>query len=253
MLEALIFDVDGTIADTEEAHRQAFNEAFRAYGLAWQWSAPLYAELLRTTGGKERIAAYLQGLPLPEERKLALGRLIPEIHGTKTRLYNELVGQGRVRPRPGVRRLLTEARQAGVRLAIASTTSPQNVHSLLSSCFGPEVPRWFAPIVTGDVVANKKPSPEVYLLALAELRIPSSRAVAVEDSAIGVRSAKAAGLFTVVTPSPWTADQDFSTGDLVLPSLGDPGEPCDPASAARIGAPYLGLSQLAAIHASSRE
>ena len=121
-LEALIFDVDGTLADTEEAHRQAFNQAFCAFGLDWDWTPERYRDLLRVTGGKERIASHLESLLVESPERGRLQQLIPEIHAAKTRYYKLRVGLGRVRPRAGVSRLLSEARTAGVRLAIASTT-----------------------------------------------------------------------------------------------------------------------------------
>jgi HAD superfamily hydrolase (TIGR01509 family) len=252
-IETLIFDVDGTLADTEETHRQAFNEAFCAYGLDWKWAPDLYAELLQVTGGKERIASYLDRLQLaaPERRRLL--RLIPEIHSTKTRLYTELVALGRPQLRAGVGRLMEEARAAGIQLAIASTTSPENVESLITTSFGREALRWFSAIVTGDVVSRKKPAPDIYDLTLATLRVMPRHAVAFEDSAIGVAAAKAAGLFTVATPSPWTAGQDFAAADLVLPSLADPDAPLEPADEWRIGAAFLGLEQLATIHAAAQQ
>jgi beta-phosphoglucomutase-like phosphatase (HAD superfamily) len=156
--EALIFDVDGTLADTEELHRQAFNEAFFACGVDWRWSPHLYAELLQITGGKERIAAYIDRLPLSAVERSEFLRLIPQLHASKTRLYRELVELGHLRPRAGVKRLMMEARSAGIQLAIASTTSPANVESLLRASFGNEAPYWFAAIATGDVVSRKKPA-----------------------------------------------------------------------------------------------
>ena len=250
-LDALIFDVDGTLADTEEAHRLAFNQAFCACGLEWSWSPDRYRQLLEVAGGKERIAAYIEALLLEPTQRAGLLRLIPAIHAAKTRYYSLRAALGRVPPRSGVGRLLQEARAAGVRLAIASTTSPQNVAALLIGSFGPEAPNWFDSIVTGDRVAKKKPAPDVYLAALAQLAVPAARAVAVEDSQIGLRSAKAAGLFTLVTPSPWTRTQDFTSADLVLPSLADPDDPFDAAQVRRFGARYLGLQQLAAAHAAA--
>lgn len=246
--EALIFDVDGTLAETEEIRRQAFNEAFRAYGLDWSWSPELYLELLQVIGGKQRLDAYIAGLQVTAREKERVMRLVPEIHGTKNRLYQQFVELGLLRPRAGVRRLLIEARTAGIHLAVASTTSPENFDSLITASFGPEALRWFSAIVTGDVVLRQKPSPDVYNVALAKLGVPAQRAIAFEDSAIGVQAAKAAGLFTVATPSVWTTAQDFAAADLILPSLGDPEEPLDPADERRIGAKYLGLEQLAAFH-----
>jgi len=250
--EALIFDVDGTLAETEETRRQAFNEAFRDYGLDWSWSPELYGELLQVIGGKQRIDAYIARLQLAEHERERVMRLVPEIHSTKNRLYQQFVDLGLVRPRAGVHRLLIEARTAGIHLAVASTTSPENFDSLITASFGPEALRWFRAIVTGDVVLRQKPSPDVYNVALAKLGVPAQRAIAFEDSAIGVQAAKAAGLFTVVTPSVWTTAQDFAAADLILPSLGDPEEPLEPADERRIGAKYLGLEQLSAFHFAAR-
>lgn len=249
--DALVFDVDGTLADTEELHRQAFNEAFFACGVDWRWGPALYADLLRITGGKERIGEYISRQQMSASERGRLLRLIPQIHAAKTRIYRELVALGHLRPRAGVVRLMTHARAAGLKLAIASTTSPENVESLLSSSFGRDVPRWFSAIATGDVVANKKPAPDIYNLVLDQLGIAPERAIAFEDSAIGVRSAKAAGLFTVATPSLWTIGQDFSAADLVLTSLADPDKPLYAADEVRIGARFLGLEQLATLHSAA--
>ncbi|HTO47594.1 MAG TPA: HAD-IA family hydrolase [Burkholderiales bacterium] len=245
---ALIFDVDGTLADTEEAHRRAFNAAFLAHGLAWEWSPSLYGDLLGVTGGKERIGKYLESLPVPEAEKASLRRLVPLVHSTKTRLFAEFVEMGNVPLRPGVARLIAEARAAAVPLGIASTTTPANVNTLLTRALGLGALSWFGAIATGDVVANKKPAPDIYRLALGTLRLPADGCVAIEDSALGVRAAKAAGLYTVAVPTRWTVAQDLSVADLVLPSLGDLQHPLDAAAAARIGgATMLGLAQLGAL------
>lgn len=250
-LEALIFDVDGTLADTEELHRQAFNEAFFACGVDWRWGPALYADLLRITGGKERIAAYISQRQLAAAERGRLLRLIPQIHAAKTRLYQEMVALGHARPRPGVRRLILEARAAGLRVAIASTTSPENVDSLLLSSFGPQAPTWFDVIATGDVVPRKKPAPDIYNLALERLGVLARRAIAFEDSQIGLQAAKAAGLFTVATPSLWTIGQDFTAADLVLTSLADPERPLYAVDELRVGARYLGLEQLELLHSTA--
>jgi len=250
--EALIFDVDGTLADTEEVHRQAFNLAFDASRLDWNWDAPLYCELLRVTGGKERIASYIESLRLPPTQQRCLHGLIPQIHRTKTRLYRELLEAGQVKARSGVRRLVMEARDTGIRVGIASTTSPENIEPLIAAGFGREALNWFDTIATGDVVANKKPAPDIYNVALKSLGVEPARAIAVEDSAIGVAAAKSAGLFTVATPNIWTRTQDFTAADLLLESLGDPQEPLAPADEARLGAPYLSLERLAVLHAAAR-
>lgn len=250
-IEALIFDVDGTLADTEEAHRQAFNDAFRMHGLDFCWSRELYRELLQVTGGKERLAAFFQRAGLTAGERALFSELIPGLHAAKTSFYLERIRAGGVPLRPGVRRLMSEACAAGVRLAIASTTSPDNVSALLEGALGDTAIREFSVIATGDAVLRKKPAPDIYLLALRRLGVAATRAVAFEDSAIGVAAAKAAGLLTVATPSNWTLGQDFAAADLVLPSLADPGSPLAAADAGRIGAPYLGLEQLAILHAAT--
>ena len=251
-IEALIFDVDGTLADTEETHRQAFNAAFLEHDLNWNWSPHLYIELLKTSGGKERIGKYIDSLAAPPAEKERLGGIVPAIHRTKTRIFAELIRDGRSPFRPGVARLIREARAAGVKLGLASTTSPANVEALISAGLGEDGYHWFNVIACGDQVPAKKPAPDIYNLALSTLGLPASSCVAFEDSGNGVRAAKAAGLFTVLTPTIWTQTQEFPGADLVLYSLGDPGAPLDPGTAGRIGAPYLGLAQLEALHSAGR-
>lgn len=249
--EALIFDVDGTLADTEEAHRQAFNDSFRAHGLEYRWSRELYRELLQVTGGKERLAAFFDGMRLTASARAQLHGSIPRLHATKTSFYVQSMKLGRVPLRPGVRRLMTEARAAGVRLAIASTTSPDNVSALIEGALGEAALEEFSVIAAGDAVPRKKPAPDIFQLALSRLGVTPGSAVALEDSAIGVAAAKAAGLFTVATPSDWTREQDFAAADLVLPSLADSHSPLEAIDAWRIGGPWLGLEQLAIFHAAA--
>jgi HAD superfamily hydrolase (TIGR01509 family) len=248
MLKALIFDVDGTLADTEEIHRRAFNEAFKAHGLAWYWSRQQYARLLLVAGGKERLEHYVRGLSLSATEKAPLFAQIPSIHETKTRLYGQFVKDGTVPLRPGVARLIGEARDAGIALAIASTTTPTNVEALLRAALGAEALAWFVVLAAGDQVAHKKPAPDIFELALARLGCAAHECVAFEDSANGVAAACAAGLFTVATPNFWTQGQAFGDAHLVLEHLGDPESPLPAAEAARIGAPQLGLAQLERLH-----
>jgi HAD superfamily hydrolase (TIGR01509 family) len=251
-LEVLIFDVDGTLADTEETHRQAFNATFMQYELDWDWSPSRYAELLNISGGQERLAAFIGSLRLDERERVRLLGLVPAIHREKTRLFNELIADGRARFRPGVARLIGEARAAGLRLAIASTTTSANVDALIRTNLGPDARGQFAAIACGDQVPDKKPAPDVYRLVLGELGVPAAACVAFEDSGNGVKAAKAAGLYTVVTPTTWTAGQDFSAADLVLRSLGDRNAPLEPPEAERVGGPWLGVRELRALHGAAR-
>jgi beta-phosphoglucomutase-like phosphatase (HAD superfamily) len=246
-LKALIFDVDGTLADTEEAHRCAFNEAFVRQGLPWKWSKPRYAELLRTTGGKERIGMYIAQLPLSAEERLELLRRVPDIHAAKTQSYATMASAGAVRLRDGIERLLDEAAAAGVRVAIASTTTMTNIETLLGATLGPTAVGRFAFIGAGDQVKRKKPAPDIYLRVLGELDLPPAACVAIEDSAHGLTAARQADLCTLVTPSYWTQGEDFSAADLVLPSLGSAARPLPPPSAALIGAQQLSLHHLDAL------
>lgn len=218
-LRALIFDVDGTLADTEEAHRQAFNAAFAARKLPWRWARREYASLLKVAGGKERISRYIDGLGLAPADKERLQREVPELHRAKTRRYAELLARGGVPLRPGVERLCREARAAGLKLAIASTTTPGNVRALLEHACAGGAPLRFDVLAAGDEVPRKKPAPDVYFLALERLGLAAEACIAFEDSANGVAAAKAAGLFTVATPTSWTAQDDLARADLCLPAL----------------------------------
>jgi beta-phosphoglucomutase-like phosphatase (HAD superfamily) len=224
-IEALIFDVDGTMADTEEAHRTAFNLAFERYRLGWVWQAAEYRELLKITGGKERLLSYIESLPLAAAERRRLSTMVPDIHAEKTRFYSAFVADGAVPLREGVERLLDEAFEAGCKLAIASTTTAINIDALLQSTLGPRGLDMFAAIACGDQVRAKKPAPDIYQLALRGLELLPEHAVAFEDSPNGLRAASAAGLPTVVTPNYWTEGGDFSGAALLLPSLGDPQHP----------------------------
>jgi HAD superfamily hydrolase (TIGR01509 family) len=219
MLAALIFDLDGTLADTEETHRQAFNAAFIEFGLWWDWSPPLFAKLLAISGGKERLRHYIGTLRVPPAERARLLENVPALHETKTRIYTELVVRGQRPFRPGVLALLDAARRTGLKLAIASTTTSANVDALLRANLGAGFGIGFDVIACGDQVKEKKPAPDIYRLVLASLRLAPERCVAFEDSLNGLRASKAAGLVTVVTPSRWTMEQDFAAADLVLPSL----------------------------------
>lgn len=220
--EALILDVDGTLAETEEVHRQAFNAAFREFGLPWDWSRAGYGKLLRTTGGRQRILRHMAetGFSHPGPEALA-----QDLHRRKTALYNERLRTGAVPFRPGVERLLREARAAGLRLAIATTTSPENVDSLLAANLGPGGRSWFDVIGDGPCVPNLKPAPDIYLWVLERLGLPAGACLAIEDSRNGLRAALAAGLPCLVTPALYTGEDDFAGALAVLDGLGEPDAP----------------------------
>lgn len=229
-LQALIFDVDGTLAETEEAHRLAFNLTFEAAGVPWFWSRERYRQLLATTGGKERMRRHA------DETGHKIGDMrIAELHAAKTRRYGELIVAGAAGLRPGIRELIGEARAAGVRLAVATTTNRPNVDALCEAAFGMPAGEVFEVVAAGDEVKAKKPAPDVFLLALERLGLPASACIAFEDSRNGVLSATRAGLATLVAPSAYTEGEDFTGATAVFRDFGEAG----------------GLKGIAALHASA--
>ncbi|MEB3340877.1 HAD family hydrolase [Okeania sp.] len=219
----LIFDVDGTLADTEkDGHRVAFNQAFAEVGLDWEWSIPLYGELLAIAGGKERIKFYIDKYKPNLSSSLPLPELISNLHKSKTNYYRELLRTGAIPLRPGVERLLKEARGNNMRLAIATTTTMANVEALLEYTLGKESISWFEIIGAGDIVPAKKPAPDIYLYVLEKMNIQAENCIAFEDSYNGLQSAVQSGLKTIVTVTDYTRNQDFTGATLVLDNLGEP-------------------------------
>ncbi len=216
-VKALIFDVDGTLAETEEAHRQAFNDTFAANGMGWHWDVPMYGILLKTTGGKERMQEY-QASHRPEGPQMDWAK-IKALHAQKTERYVEILAQGGLPLRAGVANLIERAATAGLRLAIATTTSRPNVDALTACCWGKAPEDIFEVIATGEQVKAKKPAPDLFELALEGLGLPAAACLAFEDSRNGVLSATQAGLRTIVTPGQYTAEDNFSGADRVIPSL----------------------------------
>lgn len=220
MLQALIFDVDGTLADTESAHLAAFNRAFAEEGRDWRWSEVEYTRLLEISGGKERILHYWQQVQ-PDLVDIGGGvrDTVARLHELKTSFYEQAVQEGMVTLRPGVLELIESARTAGLKLAIATTTSPVNIAVLLRNALGENWSDGFAVIEDASTAPNKKPHPQVYLQTLERLGLPADACLAFEDSANGLQAARAAGLPVIVTPNSFTAHQDFSGALRVLPSL----------------------------------
>lgn len=228
-MSTLIFDCDGVLADTERyAHLPAFNATFREFGLSLQWSEEEYGRKLQTAGGKERMASELtpdfvraNGLPTdPAE----LAAEVAKWHKRKTQIYTDLVDGGKIPPRPGVSRIIREAQDAGWKLAVASTSAEPSVRAILRNAAGPERADRFDLVLAGDVVAHKKPAPDIYLLAVEKLGVDPNEVLVIEDSRNGLEAAHAAGLRCLITVNGYTAKEDFSEAILVVSSLGEPGQ-----------------------------
>jgi len=249
-LEVLLFDVDGTLADTErDGHRVAFNKAFEEAGLGWYWDEALYGQLLRVTGGKERIRHYLERSRPEFSPPGDLEGFIAELHQCKTKHFKQILADGRIPLRSGVLRLIREAREAGLRLGIATTTTPENVTALLNAGMGEEGASWFEVIAAGDIVPKKKPAPDIYIWAMQQLGVRPDQCAALEDSENGVKSAQAAAIPTVVvTVNGYTRDEQFTGASLVVDQLGEADKPCSVLAGEEVEAEMVDLGLLQLLH-----
>lgn len=218
-IKAIIFDVDGTLADTEEGHRNSFNTAFAEASLGWNWDVPLYGKLLKVTGGKERIKYFVETF-LPDFAKPDdYEGFVRDLHALKTKHYTHMLREGLIMLRPGIKQLILDAHAAGIALAIATTTSPENVSALLEKGMGHNWADYFAANGCGDIVPHKKPAPDIYFWVLDKLRLPAADCIALEDSENGLRSSLSAGIKTFVTVNHYTRHQDFSGAAGVFEDL----------------------------------
>lgn len=220
-IKAIIFDVDGTLADTEEGHRQAFNKAFAETGLDWHWDLNLYDKLLAVAGGKERIRFYLSDFPNDFVKPADFDGFVRHLHAVKTRHYTSMVREGLIPLRPGIRQLIYAAHNAGLLLAVATTTAPENVAALLEIGLGADWQNMFGALGCGDIVANKKPAPDIYLWVMTQLGLSAEDCIALEDSEIGLRASLAAGIKTFITINHFTRHHDFKGAAEVLNDLSD--------------------------------
>jgi len=258
-LKAILFDVDGTMADTErDGHLVAFNLAFEEAGLDWHWSDELYETLLTVTGGKERMHYYLSEFNTQYPARDDINEFIASLHARKTEFYVSLLSEGRIPLRPGVKRLLEEARQQKMRLAIVTTTSAANVTALLANTLGIESEDWFEIIAAGDMVSKKKPAPDIYQYTLDKMKLMPQECIAIEDSENGLLSAAGAGIKSVITINDYTKHQHFAGALAVLDQLGEPDMPFTVLNGALNGAlkddtRYVDVTFLKALHQTSGE
>jgi HAD superfamily hydrolase (TIGR01509 family) len=218
-MKALIFDCDGVLVDTErDGHRVAFNRAFAEAGIRAEWDVKLYGELLKVAGGKERMKHYfdIKGWPPGKTAET----LIPELHKKKTAIFTSLVAGGRLPLRPGIARIVDEAHAAGVRLGVCTTSDPKSIDGVLD-LMGPKRKAYFEVVLAGDIVAKKKPSPDIYLLAKERLGLDARDCVVIEDSRNGLLAAAGAGMPCLITKSAYTQNEDFREAAQVVPELGD--------------------------------
>ncbi len=220
-LKALIFDCDGVLVDTErDGHRVAFNRAFARKGFDFEWDVPLYGELLKVAGGKERMRAYFDQYGWPDNAG-DKDELIKELHKLKTDLFMQIIESGQLPLRPGIKRLVDEALAENITLAVCSTSNERAVTMVVEKMLGPERRKKFT-ILAGDIVSKKKPDPEIYNLARQQLQLNPGECMVVEDSRNGLLAAKGAGMHCLVTVSSYTADEDFTEADRIVAELGDP-------------------------------
>jgi len=222
-IKAIIFDVDGTLADTEDGHRKSFNKAFAEDNLPWNWDVELYDKLLKVTGGKERIKYFVDSFLTGYTKPADFEEFVRHLHKAKTGHYTAMLREGQIPLRPGIKQLIQEAHAGGITLAIATTTSPENVSTLLEVGLGENWADYFAANGCGDIVPHKKPAPDIYFWVLEKLGLAPQDCIALEDSINGLRSSLGAGIRTYITTNRYTRTQDFAGAAGIFDDLSDLG------------------------------
>lgn len=250
-LNAILFDVGGTIAESEEIHRVSFNEAFKEFGLNWYWDEAIYRELVFIGGGKERIKHYITRAWPEMLKQKNLTKYIESVHKIKGQIYEEFLNDSQLKARPGIIRLLKELKNEKIRLAIVSDTTEANLINLFKKGLGINPIEWFEILAHGGCTIQKKPSPDIYLWTLERLKLPPESCLAIEDAPRGVDSAIDAGLKVLVTPSIYTLEEKFEKSSLLLSHLGEPEEPFNVIKGDAFGHSFVDLDLLKKIHGSN--
>jgi len=244
-LQAVIFDVDGTLAETErDGHRVAFNHAFAEFGMNWHWTPDEYATLLGIAGGKERMRHYAARYAPHWLQQRGFADQVARVYRRKSEIYSYIALGGNIPLRPGVRRLIGELRAAGTRLAIATTTAPASLNSLIVANFGCPMEALFEVIGAGDQVPNKKPAPDIYTWVLEQMGLPALACIAIEDTHIGLNAALSAGLPTIVTPSEHSSGESLAGALTVVSDLGEPESRVRHISGQPLSETHVNLQQL---------
>ena len=224
-LSAVLFDVDGTFAETEDYHRKSFNESFKEFGLDWFWDEAIYKELINIGGGKERIMYHLKKAWPEMLGYKNLSNYIDSIHKIKNEIYEDYIKESKIETRPGVIRLIKELKKNKIKVALVSSTSEINLINLFKLGLKIEADKYFDLIAHGDCTRLKKPSSEIYEWALEKLQLPPDACISIEDSPRGLESSFGANIKTIITPSKLTKDEDFKGAKLVVSDLGEPKVP----------------------------
>ena len=221
-LSAVLFEVNGTIAESEEFHRLAFNESFKEFGLDWFWDEAIYKELTLIEGGKERIKHYMERA-WPEMLKFKnLSSYIKSIHDSKSQIFEDYLLNEKIKMRPGVLRLINELKSKKIRLALVSSTTEKSILDLFRKGLNIEPSDWFEVIAHGECTPHKKPSSDIYLWTLSQLKLPAQSCIAIENSPRGYESAVGANINVIVTPSRYSIQEKFKNALMVISDLGEP-------------------------------
>ncbi len=247
-LSAVLFDVGGTIAESEEIHRVSFNEAFKEFGLSWYWDEAIYRELVFVGGGKERITHYINRAWPEMLKQKNLTKYIEDLHKIKSQIYEDYLNDCDLKARPGVIRLLNELKKMKIRLAIVSDTTEENLINLFKKGLSINPSEWFEILAHGGCTIQKKPAPDIYLWTLEKLKLPPESCIAIEDAPRGVKSAVDSGLKVLVTPSIYTKNEDFREANLVVSDLGEPNEPFKVLKGPKQDLNYVNLDLLVRLH-----
>ncbi len=251
-LQAILIDMEGSIVESEEIHRRAFNAAFRECGMAWHWDRAIYKQLLSIAGGLERLKHYITRTA-PDIMKRPDGfSFLDSMHKAKNIAYAQLVEREGVSPRPGVERLLTEARRRDIKLAVVTSATLETVHTVIGKALGDDALQWFEVIADGGKVPAKKPAPDIYIWATEEMGVPVSACLSFEDTPRGVKGSMAAGVPAVATVSSYTYDEDFDGALAVISHLGNPDQPFKMLAGSAFGADYVTVDLLRKWHRSAK-